>query len=94
MKILTYIFVAILIIAVVCFIVNASIEAGKTEVYEWAKENKMQVEKIETHMTTFNTPFYYLNKGSYIYEVDMTNGEKWWVRTGVFSNDYEKDKNQ
>lgn len=92
MKILTYIIVAILLIAVVGFIVNASVEAGKEEVYKWAEKNNMQVKDIEVYLTQINTPFYFLNKGCYIYEVDMTNGEKWWVRTGLFSNDYEKDK--
>ena len=30
-------------------------------------------------------------RGHRIYEVDMTNGDKWWVRTGILGVDYEKD---
>lgn len=57
-----------------------------------AKENGMEVKEIDLHITQIGTPFYYVNNGSHIYEVDMTNGEKWWVRTSIFGNDYEKQK--
>jgi hypothetical protein len=54
----------------------------------------MKIEHIESHMTTFDTPFYYVNKGNWIFEVDVItsdgNKEKWWIRTGIFGNDYEK----
>lgn len=83
----------IVLLVLAAFIIGFSIDFGKEEVYQWAKEKGFQVKSIEVHMTQIGTPFYYLNKGSYIYEVDLTNGEKWWCRTGIFSNDWEKDKN-
>jgi len=92
MKTLTYIIGVIVILALIGLIINWKIDSDKSEVYEWATQHNLEVESIDTHMTHFNTPFYYLNKGSYIYEVKMTNGEKWWIRTGLFSNDYEKEK--
>lgn len=69
-----------------------SIFLVEQEIREWAKSKGLQVKSIETHITNINTPFYYLNNGYYIFECDMTNGEKWWVRTGIFGNEYEKDK--
>ena len=48
-------------------------------------------------MTVFGTPYYWLNKGEHIFEVVIKTkegkSEKWWIRTGVFSDDYEKEKN-
>jgi len=83
----------ILLIILVCgVIINWSIESNKKEIIDWATKNNMEVKSIDTHMTIIGTPFYYLNRGQYIYEVDMMNGEKWWVRSGIFGNDYEKDK--
>jgi uncharacterized protein YpmB len=93
MKTLLIIIGIIVLVIVVAVITNYSIESNKEEIVEWAKENNMEVKSIEPHFTTIDTPFYYLGKGCYIFEVDMTNGEKWWVRTGLFSNDYEKQNN-
>lgn len=91
MKVLTYSILIIAILIICGLIVNYSIESGKTEVYKWASEHNMEVKSIEVHITAINTPYYYVNKGSYIYEVSMTNGETWWCRTGIFGNDWEKD---
>lgn len=84
----------LVVLSFVVLIITESIDAGKSEVRHWAKEHNLEVESIQTHITQFNTPFFYLHKGCYIYEVKMTNGEKWWCRTGVFSNDWEKDKSK
>lgn len=47
-------------------------------------------------MTIFGTPYNWLNKGENIFEVDIKTkegkSEKWWIRTGLFSDDYEKEK--
>lgn len=83
----------IVLIICVAVIVGYSIESGKEEVHQWAKERGVQVKSIEVHLTQFGTPFYYLHKGTHIYEVDLTNGEKWWCRNGFFGNDWEKDGN-
>lgn len=90
MKTLLIIIGIIVLVVVVAFVTNMSIESYKEDIKEWAIENNMEVRSIEPHFTTIDSPFYYLGKGCYIFEVDMTNGEKWWVRTGVFGNDYEK----
>jgi hypothetical protein len=79
-------------ILVLSFITNYSIESYKEDIKEWASEKNMTIVNIEPHFTTIYSPFYYLGKGCYIFEVDMSNGEKWWVRTGLFGNDYEKQK--
>jgi len=89
MNLLKVIGVVLLLFIGILLIVER-IDSEKSEVNQWATEHNMSIQNIETHMTIFGTPFNYLNKGQRIYEVDMTNGEKWWVRTGVFSNDYEK----
>lgn len=78
---------------ILCFvIISVIISSDEKEIKQWATEKGMEVKNIDMHVTPIGTPFYYVNKGSHIYEVDMTNGEKWWVRTGLFGNDYEKEK--
>ena len=74
------IFFGVILLISICVVVD-----------EWAAEKGYVIESKEVHFTIFGTPFYYLPKGQYIYEVKLTNGEKWWVRTGVFENDYEKE---
>ena len=93
MKIIfTYSIVIIVFLIICSLVINSTIESGKNEVYKWASEHNMEVKSIDVHITQINTPYYYVNKGSYIYEVKMTNGEIWWCRTGIFGNDWEKNK--
>lgn len=94
MKQVYYILIVIAIIVVVGFLISNGIESDKQEINKWANSKNLEVKNIDVHFTIINTPFYYLNKGSRIYEVDMSNNEKWWIRTGVFSWDYEKDKSK
>jgi hypothetical protein len=89
----------LIIIAVVILLVvvlGSKIEAGKDSVKNWATKNQYEIVNIETHMTIFGTPYNWLNKGENIFEVDIKTkegkSEKWWIRTGVFSDDYEKEK--
>ena len=82
----------IVLVSIVAFITNSSIESYKEDIKEWANEKNMTIVNIEPHFTTIDSPFYYLGKGCFIFEVDMTNGDKWWIRTGLFGNDYEKQK--
>jgi hypothetical protein len=90
--------ILLIIAAVVLLVVvfGSKIEAGKDSVKNWAKKNQYEVVNIETHMTIFGTPYNWLNKGQNIFEVDIKTkegkSEKWWIRTGVFSDDYEKEK--
>jgi len=89
----------ILIIGVVILVVvilGSKIQIGKDNIKKWATKNQYEIVNIETHMTVFGTPYNWLNKGENIFEVDIKTkdgkSEKWWVRTGVFSDDYEKEK--
>ena len=86
----------IALIILVGFILTAKIESGKDSIKKWAQKNQYEVVDIETHMTVFGTPYNWLNKGQNIFEVEIKTkegiSEKWWVRTGVFSDDYEKEK--
>lgn len=89
-------FIMAIIIMIIIFIVIGGIlhvthESEKKDIEKWASKKELVVSKIETHITVIGTPFYYCNDGSTIYEVDMTNKEKWWVRTSIFGNDYIKD---
>jgi glucose uptake protein GlcU len=85
----------IALIILVGFILTAKIESGKDSIKKWAQKNQYEVVDIETHMTVFGTPYNWLNKGQNIFEVDIKTkegkSEKWWIRTGVFSDDYEKE---
>ena len=91
MKTLTTILIIILILIGTYAIISSTITVHKNSIEKWAKENKLEVKTIKLHQTIINTPFLYKNDASYIYEVDMTNNEKWWVRTNIFNNDYIKD---
>jgi hypothetical protein len=90
--------ILLIIAAVVLLVVvlTSKIEAGKDSVKNWATKNQYEIVDIETHMTIFGTPYNWLNKGQNIFEVDIKTkegkSEKWWIRTGLFSDDYEKEK--
>lgn len=87
----------IALLILVGFILTAKIESGKDSIKKWSQKNQYEVVDIETHMTVFGTPYNWLNKGEHIFEVIIKTkegkSEKWWIRTGVFSDDYEKEKN-
>ena len=90
------ILIIIALVILVAVILGSKIEAGKDSVKNWATKNQYQIVNIETHMTIFGTPYNWLNKGENIFEVDIKTkdgkSEKWWIRPGVFSDDYEKEK--
>lgn len=94
MNFIKYTFTIIIVLAVIGFIITSAIDSDKEKINKWAKSKSLEVKKIEVHFTMFNTPFNYLVKGNRIYEVDMANKEKWWIRTGLFSWDYEKGKSR
>jgi hypothetical protein len=91
-----HVLIIIALVILVAVILGSKIEAGKDSVKNWATKNQYQIVNIETHMTIFGTPYNWLNKGENIFEVDIKTkegkSEKWWIRTGVFSDDYEKEK--
>jgi hypothetical protein len=91
-----HVLIIIALVILVAVILGSKIEAGKDSVKNWATKNQYEVVNIETHMTIFGTPYNWLNKGQNIFEVDIKTkdgkSEKWWIRTGVFSDDYEKEK--
>lgn len=87
----------IFILATIMIIVLALISILKQnsaidEAKEWATENGYVIKKSDTHITSINTPFYYLNKGQLIVEMDVIDRvggyHKIWMRTGTFSNDF------
>jgi hypothetical protein len=84
------------VVILVVVILGSKIQIGKDNIKKWAIENQYEIVNIETHMTIFGTPYNWLNKGENIFEVDIKTkdgvSEKWWIRTGVFSDDYEKEK--
>ncbi len=92
MKVLLKVLGIVALLFIGFLLIVERIDSKKSEVNQWVNQHGMQINSIETHMTIIGTPFNYLNKGQYIYEVNMTNGEKWWVRTGVMTNDYERQK--
>jgi hypothetical protein len=91
-----HVLIIIALVILVAVILGSKIEAGKDSVKNWATKNQYEIVNIETHMTIFGTPYNWLNKGENIFEVDIKTkdgkSEKWWIRTGVFSDDYEKEK--
>ena len=91
-----HVLIIIALVILVAVILGSKIEAGKDSVKNWSTKNQYQIVNIETHMTIFGTPYNWLNKGENIFEVDIKTkegkSEKWWIRTGVFSDDYEKEK--
>ena len=89
------VFGTIVVILFCIVIIIASHSSQESSVYDWSKSKGYKVEKVESHVTQFGTPFFYLHKGCYIFEVWVitTEGkrEHWWIRkNGLFSDDYEK----
>lgn len=92
MKTLYLILIGIAILVVIVCINTSVINSNMHDIREhFTKENK-EVKNIDYQYTTIGSPFYYVNKGEHIFKVELTNDETWWVRTGVFTDDYEKDK--
>lgn len=90
----------LLICGIICLAIWCNIEHyhnEKKEINTWAKEHKYYITHMEMHWTVFGSPFNYVTKGEYIFQVDLTDenqiSQRWWVRTSYWSdNDYLKDK--
>lgn len=92
MKLLVKIGLIIILFIVFIMIIGVRMDQTEQEINKWAVEHNHKVVQSEMQMTIFGSPFFYLNKGEYIYKIKLDNGDIWWVRTGLFGNDYEKEK--
>lgn len=91
MKLLVKVGFIIALLVLFIMITGIRMDQTKSEIDEWASEYNYKVVHTEMQTTIFGSPFYYLNKGEYIYKIELDNGDIWWLRAGVFSNDYEKE---
>ena len=92
MKTITIILIGIVLLFVLGMINHYAINSHESDIRKHFTEKNQEVKTCEYQFTTIGSPFYYVNKGQHIFKVELTDGEVWWVRTGMFSNDYEKDK--
>ena len=92
MKTITIILFVIVILFVIGIINYYAINSHEDDIRKHFTEQNQEVKTCEYQFTIIGSPFFYVNKGQYIFKVELTDGEVWWVRTSVFSNDYEKDK--
>ena len=92
MKTISIILIAIVILFVLGMINHYNINSHEDDIRKHFTEQNQEVKTCEHQLTIIDSPFFYVNKGQYIFKVELTDKEVWWVRTGVFSNDYEKDK--
>ena len=88
-----HIFILAIVMIVVLIVVSILKENNALdEAKEWATENGYVIRESDTHRTNIGTPFYYLNKGQLIVELDVIDRaggyHKVWMRTGTFSNDF------
>ncbi len=91
MKLLVKVGFIIAISIIFIMVIGLRMDMIDKEIDRWASEHNYKVVHTDMQMTIFGSPFYYLNKGEYIYKIELDNGDIWWLRTGVFSNDYEKE---
>lgn len=82
--------VIIVLLVIVGIVFGIRSEQTEDSIKKWAAEKHYVVVKTEMHMTIIGTPFYYLNKGEYIYEIVLDNGDVWWLRAGIFGDEYVK----
>lgn len=81
----------------VCVILASLQGQDDQNIKKWAHEHHYTLLKYERQMTTYGSPFYYVNKNDYIYKIYVKDpsGKKitWWMRVNrLFGNDYEKEK--
>ena len=84
--------VVLLIIAFCIFLVKCTHDNNMNICKEFAKKLGCTIVSTDTHITPIGTPFYYVNKGSMIYEITLSNGEIWFMRPSIFGNDWEQNK--
>ena len=67
-------------------------DSALSEAKEWATDNGYIIKQYDTHYTSVDTPFFYVNKGQIVIEMDLMDRaggyHKIWMRTGTFSNDF------
>ncbi len=80
--------ITIFIFGVNYYIINSH----KDDIRKHFTEQNQEVKTCDYQLTIIGTSFFYCNKGQYIFKVELTNGEVWWVRASSFTNDYEKEK--
>ena len=85
----------ILAIIMIIAIIGISIlkqDTALSEAKEWATNNGYVIKQYDTHYSSIGTPFFYVNKGQIVIEMDIIDRaggyHKVWMRTGTFNNDF------
>jgi hypothetical protein len=79
-----------LVLASAAWLTVSICASTEEELKDWAEEQGQKVERVEVHFTWVGTPFWYLQTGCQIYEVKLTSGSTWWIRTSILGWDVEK----
>ena len=91
MKIILTIFFGIAVLGIL-FLCE---KANRESIISWAASKNYTIENVEENFTTIGSPYFFLNDGEKIYRVSIRtsagNQETWWLRTGIFGWDYEKE---
>lgn len=64
---------------------------AEEDILAWAEDRGFTVSRIERHFTWVGTPFWYLQYGAQIFEVETTDGQRWWIRTSILGWDVVND---
>jgi len=86
MKILAF----ILILILVGFLGYVSNKSYEDACKSFAETKGCTIVSSDTHLTSIGTPFYYVDEGTMIYEIKLSNGETWFMRPSLFGNDWEQ----
>ena len=62
-------------------------QTDETRINEWAVENGHSVKEIEECYFVYG-PYWYKDKNQRIYKISLNNNKIFWMRTGLFSNEY------
>lgn len=90
------IFVIVLVILVIVggvMLDGCTERSDRRDIHEWASARHLEVARVERcHFR--HGPFWFRNKHDRVYEFEarLPNGgsEVWWMRTGMFSNDFKR----
>jgi hypothetical protein len=76
----------IIVLACITFGIH-SCNKSKDECKKFAEKRDCTAVSIDWHLTTFNTPFFWKNRNTLIWEITLSNGETWFMRPCLLSND-------
>jgi len=77
----------IVALSLIIFLYHFTDNIHRSAIVKWSIENEYEIKSIETPMWDYG-PYWVKGEDQTIYKITLSDGRTFWMRTGIFDNEY------